>query len=131
VVAETGGEIQGSAAFYRDTTVQGVGWPPGWSGGRGLAVLPSARGHGVARALLAECERRARAAGSPVFAFHTAAFMAAAVELYEHLGFRRAPEFDMDLATHYGVLGLAPIPVLAYRRDLTPTTYVSASPHQS
>jgi predicted N-acetyltransferase YhbS len=118
VVAEARGRILGSGAFYCDSHVQGFGWPAGWSGGRGLAVHPAARGQGVARALLADCERRAHEVGAPVFAFHTATFMAAAVQLYEHLGYRRAPEYDVDLAEHYGISGLSPIPVLAYRRDL-------------
>ena len=118
VVAEAGGHIQGCGAFYCDTHAQGFGWPAGWSGGRGLAVRPAARGHGVARALLGECERMAVSVGAPVFAFHTATFMAAAVQLYEHLGYQRAPDYDVDLAEHYGIRGLAPIPLLAYRRDL-------------
>ena len=118
VVAEARGRIQGCGAFYCDSDAQGFGWPAGWSGGRGLAVRPAARGHGVARALLGECERMAVSVGAPVFAFHTATFMAAAVQLYEHLGYQRAPDYDVDLAEHYGIRGLAPIPLLAYRRDL-------------
>jgi predicted N-acetyltransferase YhbS len=119
VVAEVDGVISGSGAFYPDTSVQCFGWPRGWAGGRGLAVHPARRGQGLASVLLADCERRAREAGAPVFAFHTASFMAAAVELYEHLGYRRAPEYDVDLAEHYSVTGLTPIPVLAYCTDLT------------
>jgi GNAT superfamily N-acetyltransferase len=127
LVAEAGARIQGSAAFYPNTSVQGLGWPEGWSGGRGLAVRPGARGLGVARALIAESEQMARATGSPVFAFHTAAFMSAAVELYEHLGYQRAPEFDLDLAAHYGLAGLAHIPVIAYWRDLNAADRHNAS----
>lgn len=119
VVAEVDGVVRGSGAFYPDIGVQGYGWPHGWAGGRGLAVHPSLRGQGLASVLLAECERRAREAGAPVFAFHTASFMAAAVELYEHLGYRRAPEYDVDLGRHYGLTDLAPVPVLAYRCDLS------------
>ncbi len=122
IVAEVDGVISGSGSFYPDIGVQGYGWPSGWAGGRGLAVHPRLRGQGVASLLIAECERRAREAGAPVFAFHTASFMAAAVELYEHLGYRRAPQYDVDLAHHYGVTGLAPIPVLAYYADLSAPT---------
>jgi hypothetical protein len=60
----------------------------------------------------------ARAAGSPVFAFHTASFMSAAVQLYEHLGYIRAPEYDLDLADHFGNGGAPSTRVLAYRRNL-------------
>jgi predicted N-acetyltransferase YhbS len=118
LVAEVDGRILGSGAFYRDIAGQGMGWPRGWAGGRGLAVHPDARGHGVARALLAECERRARRHGAPVFAFHTAAFMTGAIALYDRLGYRREPRYDFDLGAHFGIDG-RPIAALAYRRHLT------------
>ena len=102
IVVEADGRIRGFGAFYPDASVQGLGWPPGWASGRALAVHPDARGHGVARALLAASERLAREAGAPVFAFHTASFMTDAIALYERLGFRRAPEFDFDMAARYG-----------------------------
>ena len=73
----------------------------------------------------------ARAAGSPVFAFHTATFMASAVQLYEHLGYQRAPDYDVDLAEHYGIRGLAPIPLLAYRRDLVGPRPTHTHTHRS
>jgi GNAT superfamily N-acetyltransferase len=50
IVVEVDGWICGFGAFYPDTTVQDVGFPAGWAGGRALAVHPAARGHGVARA---------------------------------------------------------------------------------
>jgi GNAT superfamily N-acetyltransferase len=120
LVAEVDGRVHGSVAFYPDASVQGYGLPRGWAGGRALAVHPAARGNGVARALLATCERLAREAGSPVFAFHTASFMTSAIALYERLGYRRAPEFDFDMAARYSRFGAAPIMSLAYRRNLTP-----------
>jgi GNAT superfamily N-acetyltransferase len=120
LVVEAEGRIRGFGAFYRDASVQGFGWPPGWAGGRALAVHPDARGHGVARALLAACERLARDAGAPVFAFHTASFMTDAIALYERLGYRRAPEFDFDMAARYSRFGSPPITALAYLRQLAP-----------
>ena len=120
-VVEVDGWICGSGAFYPDASVQGLGWPPGWAGGRALAVHPDARGHGVARALLAASERLARRAGAPVFAFHTASFMTHAIALYERLGFCRAPEFDFDMAARYGGTGAAPITALAYLHQLEPS----------
>ena len=56
-----------------------------------------------------------------MFAFHTASFMTDAIALYERLGFRRAPEFDFDMAARYGGTGAAPITALAYLRQLAPT----------
>ena len=116
LVVEAEGQIRGFGAFYPDVSVQGFGWPPGWAGGRALAVHPDARGHGVARALLAACERLARDCGAPVFGFHTASFMTGAIALYERLGYRRAPEFDFDMAARYSRFGAAPIMSIAYLR---------------
>jgi predicted N-acetyltransferase YhbS len=123
------GRISASAAYYRDASTQGLGWPVGWSSGRALAVLPEARGSGVATAMLGEVERLSREAGASVFAFHTARFMTAAIQLYERLGYQRAPEFDIDLGSHYrrqlgmptrphGPYDRGPWVVIAFRRDL-------------
>ena len=120
IVVEVDGWISGFGAFYPDTTVQDVGFPPGWAGGRALAVHPAARGHGVARALIATFERLARETGAPVFAFHTASFMTTAIALYERLGYCRAPEFDFDMAARYSRFGAAPVMSIAYLRRLTP-----------
>ena len=118
-VVEVDGWVCGFGAFYPDATVQGVGWPAGWASGRALAVHPAVRGHGIARTLLATCESLAREAGAPVFAFHTASFMTKAIALYERLGYRRAPEFDFDMAARYSRFGAAPIMSVAYLRHLT------------
>jgi len=120
LVVEVDGWICGFGAFYPDTTVQDVGFPAGWAGGRALAVHPAARGHGVARALIATCERLAREAGAPVFAFHTASFMTGAIALYDRLGYRRAPEFDFDMAARYSRFGAAPVMSITYLRCLDP-----------
>jgi hypothetical protein len=48
---------------------------------------------------------------------HTAAFMSAAVRLYEGLGFTRAPAFDFDGASHFGGGDVA-VPVIAYTRPV-------------
>ena len=118
LVAEVDGRICGSAAFYPDASLQGVGWPRGWAGGRALAVLRAARHHGVARALMARCEELARAAGSPVFAFHTAPFMETAIELYEGLGYHRAPEYDRDVSQLFGIEDDEEIRILGYAKFL-------------
>ena len=120
LVAEAAEGIRGFAAFYPDASVQNFGLPPGWAGGRALAVHPDARGSGVARALLATTERLAVAAGAPVFAFHTASFMTSALSLYERLGYRRAPEYDFDMAARYGGSGAVPARSVAFLRYLAP-----------
>ena len=120
LVVEVDGWICGFGAFYPDTTVQDVGFPAGWAGGRALAVPPAARGHGVARTLIATCERLARETGAPVFAFHTASFMTGAIALYDGLGYRRAPEFDFDMAARYSRFGAAPVMSITYLRCLDP-----------
>jgi GNAT superfamily N-acetyltransferase len=120
LVVEADGRVAASAAFYPDASVQGFGLPAGWATGRALAVHPDARGLGAARILLATCERLAREAGAPVFAFHTASFMTDAIALYERLGFRRAPEFDFDMAARFRRFGAEPIMSLTYLRELTP-----------
>jgi GNAT superfamily N-acetyltransferase len=119
LVAEVDGRVVGTAAFYPDSFVQGFGWPRGWAGGRALSVHPAARGLGAAQSLLAHVEELAVRAGRRVFAFHTGDFMVDAVSLYEHLGYRRAPEFDTDLGAHYGVRTDRPVVLIAYRRDLS------------
>jgi GNAT superfamily N-acetyltransferase len=79
LVVEADDRVCGSVAFYPDASAQGLGWPPGWAGGRTLAVHPAARGHGVARVLVATCERLAQDSGAPVFAFCAASFMTSAI----------------------------------------------------
>ena len=130
IVVEAAGWVCGFAAFYPDASVQGVGWPPGWASGRGLAIHPAVRGHGAGRALIATLESLAREAGAPVFAFHTSSFMTSAIAWYERLGYRRAPEFDFDMAARYSRSGAAPIMSFAYLRHLTPirvTTSIAPS----
>jgi GNAT superfamily N-acetyltransferase len=119
LVVEAEGRIQASAVFYPDAYGRGLGLPGGWAGGRGLAVHPGVRGSDVASTLLAECERLARFVGAPVFAFHTAGFMTRVRALYERLGYRRAPEFDYDLAGRHELSMPARTVAIAYRRDLT------------
>ena len=118
-VALVDGEIVGYAAFYPDATAQGLGWPPGWASGRGLAVHPCHRGHGIAAALLRELEQRTRESGAPVFAFHTSRFMGTARALYGRMGYERAPEFDRDMNAHFGVsAGARPWSALAYLKQV-------------
>lgn len=63
-----------------------------------LSVSPERRRQGIARALTAECVRRARAAGSTVLALHTMGMMRGALALYAGMGFVRDPEHDFSPA---------------------------------
>jgi len=126
LVVDVEERVWGFGAFYPDASVQSFGWPAGWASGRALAVHPAARGFGVARALIAAGERLAQDGGAPVFAFHTASFMTSAIALYERLGYRRAPEFDVDMAAHFGRPSAVPIMALAYLRHLAP----ARAPHR-
>jgi GNAT superfamily N-acetyltransferase len=116
-VVEADERVCAFGAFYPDGSTQG--FPPAWASGRALVVHPDARGNGAARALLAVGEHLALQAGAPVLAFHTHSYMTGAIAVYERLGYRRAPDFDFDLAARYGRPGAKPIPVFAYVGYLT------------
>jgi predicted N-acetyltransferase YhbS len=119
LVAEHGGRIVGTITLYPDASHEGWGWPSTWTGIRAVAVAPLARGLGIGRQLAVECVDRSRALGADAVCLHTAPFMAAAMAMYESVGFRRAPEFDRDAGSLFGLDSLEPpIPALAYQLDL-------------
>jgi predicted N-acetyltransferase YhbS len=118
LVAERAGRIVGTVTFFEDAVKEGLGWPSGWAGLRALAVDPNARGHGIGRLLMEACRDRARAAGARVLCLHTASFMAAAVAIYQDMGFQRAPAFDFSPAGHLGVEVDVDVRVIAYRLDI-------------
>jgi predicted N-acetyltransferase YhbS len=112
-------EVVGCVSFYPDASREGWGLPATWAGFRGLAVRPSARGRGIGLALVQHCIERARRLGVAALSLHTAPFMTSAVPLYERLGFRRCPEYDVDSS---GLFGANPargdVKALAYRLEL-------------
>jgi GNAT superfamily N-acetyltransferase len=110
ILAELGGELVGSITFYPDGRFYEDGVPADWACLRTLAVLPSARGRGVGRALMTECLERARNLGRTRMLLHTISFMSAAIALHESLGFRRAPDLDVEYAPG--------VTVIAYLMDL-------------
>jgi len=75
---------------------------------RMLGVDPAARARGVARALMAESEARARAAGKTFMTLHTTRRMEAAQAMYARLGYERTD----DLVFPDGFV------LLGYRKDL-------------
>ena len=107
LVAENRGRLEGAVKFYPDARQARQGqWPAGAASIRMLAVQSSGRGKGYGLRLTQACLQRARELAIPTIFLYTGTFMAAARQLYEKLGFQRAPEFDRD-----------PGPI-AYRLDL-------------
>jgi DNA-binding MarR family transcriptional regulator/GNAT superfamily N-acetyltransferase len=85
-VAEQDGRVVG--------TVSAVPRPPSLFV-RSLAVLPQARGSGLAVLLLAEAERCARQLGLGRLELDTTPFQAAAARVYERFGFRPSHRHDL------------------------------------
>jgi GNAT superfamily N-acetyltransferase len=75
-----------------------------------LAVNPALRGHGIGTALTRECVQRAQRAGAPALGLHTTDMMQTAMQMYERMGFVRAPEFDFHPTENTVIKG--------YRLDL-------------
>jgi ribosomal protein S18 acetylase RimI-like enzyme len=75
-----------------------------------LAVASAERGRGIGRALVALCERRARAAGWSAIALWSRPGQVEAHRLYESVGYRRLAERDSVDSTG--------LPRLAFRLDL-------------
>lgn len=97
LVAELDGAVVGSALLFL-SSAEAYGRPElGIEGPivRLLAVKPSARGRGVASALIRESLRRASLLGADSLHLHTSDMMASAVRLYERLGFERAHDKDL------------------------------------
>jgi ribosomal protein S18 acetylase RimI-like enzyme len=74
---------------------------------RMLAVAPEARGRGVGEALVRACIARARTDGRRRLVLHTRLEMAAALRLYDRLGFVRAPGLDFTPVEGIDLLGYA------------------------
>ena len=98
IVAVDGDTIVGSALLIppTDDAYTGLGIRVTAPEVRLVAVEPSERGRGIARALMAECLRRARASGATEVGLHSSRSMQAAIRLYTGMGFQRAPENDFQ-----------------------------------
>jgi ribosomal protein S18 acetylase RimI-like enzyme len=95
IVAEREGGLAGCVMFYPDGSLSEQGeWPEGWAGVLRLAVHPTYRGQGIARALTQECVRRAREAGISTLALHATEWMSVSRGMYERMGFVRDESFD-------------------------------------
>lgn len=94
LIARRNGRVLGTVTYHPEGAGPGGRWPSGWASVRALAVVPQARGEGIASRLLAACLDRARADGAAVLGLHAGELMKNALRLYWRLGFRRAPQFD-------------------------------------
>jgi putative acetyltransferase len=64
---------------------------------RSMAVLPSARGHGIGKALLEQIEKFATEQGFQRLYLSTTPFLLSAIRLYESFGFDRTSEGPHEL----------------------------------
>jgi predicted N-acetyltransferase YhbS len=128
LVAEHDGHSVGTVSLYRNGADLELGWPPGSAVFRALAVEPGRRSRGAGRALVMACVERAVAVDADIVGLHTAAFMTAAVRLYERCGFERAPAYDIAATDVLGIEAEVEVPpVIAYRLTLPPHRRASTS----
>jgi GNAT superfamily N-acetyltransferase len=120
LVAEVDGRIAGGVLYYSDASADDMGLPRGWAGFRKLAVHPQWRGRGLGRALAEACIAAARGRAAPAVGIYTTSFMRAARRVYEQMGFRRCPEFDVSTSDVGLGDGAHDVSLLAYRLDLKP-----------
>ena len=112
IVAERQGSLVGSVLLY-PASVRAYGSLAGealYPEVRLLAVIPAARGLKIGKALMHECEQRARRSGADAIGLHTMDIMQTAIKMYEQMGYVRAPEMDFTPAPNLVVKG--------YRRTL-------------
>lgn len=98
IVALNDGLLVGSVLLYpAKSKAYGDALPAlDWPEVRLLAVEPAMRGRGIAKALMAECIRRAAASGAAAIGIHTSRSMRVAMAMYREMGFLRAPEYDFQ-----------------------------------
>ena len=85
-IALLGGERVGMGALRID--------PAGWGEVKAVYVVESARGKGVARAIMEALEAIALAEGVTLLRLETGTFHAGALKFYPRLGWREIPRFD-------------------------------------
>lgn len=94
IVAIQGDEIVGAVAYIGPHRPKSEFFDQTWPIIRMLVVAPSARGHGIGRALTEACVARARRDGAPEIALHSSPIMETALRMYRDMGFvqlRTAP----------------------------------------
>jgi ribosomal protein S18 acetylase RimI-like enzyme len=87
------------AAWYRlfSPRLPGYGFVDERTPELAIAVVPSARGRGIGKALLEELLARARAAGHDAISLSVDRLNEGAIRLYEQYGFRRVGENESSL----------------------------------
>jgi GNAT superfamily N-acetyltransferase len=102
LVAEMDGVIVGTVTWYPPGSSDD-GWyaQPGVAAFGQFGVEPHLRGTGIGRALIAEVERRARAAGAHELACDTAQPATDLIAMYERWGFRVVGTTDYRPTTNY------------------------------
>lgn len=105
LVAVEGDRIIGSATLELDDRTSDEVGPlaPDEAHIRMLGVHPEARGAGVGKLLMAECEERARRTGRTRMTLNTTTFMRAARAMYASLGYERSE--DRVLSDGFVLLG--------------------------
>lgn len=98
LVAVEDGQILGSATIELDSVIgdDDAELPKEVASLRMVGVDPEARRRGIARALLEDVITRSRAAGRSTLILRTTGPMVAARHLYESMGFRPAPDLDLE-----------------------------------
>jgi len=99
LVAEREGVVVGGVLHVPPGRPCSAIFPVEWSVISMLVVAPDARGRGIGRRLVAACLRCAMDAGGAAVGLHTSPVMAAALRMYEAIGFVR----DADIAPINGV----------------------------
>jgi ribosomal protein S18 acetylase RimI-like enzyme len=94
VAVDAGGRVVGTLTFAPGGTPWADVAGPDEAEFRMLAVLPAARGRGIAERLVRASIERARAGGHRRLVLSSQPEMRAAHRLYERLGFARTPERD-------------------------------------
>lgn len=91
LVAKEGEKVLGSLQIYLDAATAYAGAELDFKAPivRLLVVHPDARGKGIAQKLLEESFAYAKSLQAPKLYLHTSDMMAAAIKLYEKLGFKR------------------------------------------
>jgi ribosomal protein S18 acetylase RimI-like enzyme len=87
IVAEIDRVPVGMVAYVSPSMPKLAFFQPQWATMRMLVVHPTARGHGIGRALANECLRRGERDQASTFALHTSEVMSVALPMYSRMGF--------------------------------------------